>query len=716
MRKKRVLIYGTPEKFMRFFARRFIQGYEIVGVLGEEEIEGFSFYRDGKSLNVFTPQNVPDIVLELADGIIFLDCETKNSAVNFFVERGIDLRKLMILDERYNCRSFEQKNKDGTRTVYLFGLEFHIRNKDDERVLKQTEIYWKRQNHRINLDSHEYAGFVSRIWNERTGTPLDFNKCKTFTEKLQWLKLYDATPIKGDLVDKFLVRDWVSSKIGSEYLIPLLGVWDEFDDIDFNKLPSQFVLKCNHGSGLNIIVRDKDTLEKQQTRERINAWLSIDFATVDFELYYTYVDRKIIAEKFMENIESKYSFWCFDGKPNCCRVSTRKGSYLRIDYFDLNWTRLDYEQKDHPNSDNPEQIPAPENFELMKELAAKLAGDFEFVSVDFYEVDGHVYFSGITFTPDSGNFVYKSEGTDEYLGSLLELPAPKITRLNVLARAEYRIRRKFRHEIQLPSPSVEVPERNVIASLTSWKERIGTAHLAIKTILRQTHSPDLTVLYLAEEEFPQREKELPSELRVLRSRRFEIRWIKKNIRSYKKLIPALKDFPEDVIITFDDDLLFHKDLVKRLLAAYMENPEVIHCHRIRNVLFDANGKLVYPKTHHVPFERPSYLNKLSGGAACLYPPHSLHRDVSREDKFMTLAPTNDDLWFWLMAVLNGRRVNVVKDNIDRLEYLPDTQDVGLNMINNLGDKLFFRDLDNILNAYPVLREILRYEQFLIMGE
>ena len=209
---------------------------------------------------------------------------------------------------------------------------------------------------------------------------------------------------------------------------------------------------------------------------------------------------------------------------------------------------------------------------------------------------------------------------------------------------------------------------------------------------------------------------MPSELRVLRSRRFEIRWIKKNIRSYKKLIPALKDFPEDVIITFDDDLLFHKDLVKRLLAAYMENPEVIHCHRIRNVLFDANGKLVYPKTHHVPFERPSYLNKLSGGAACLYPPHSLHRDVSREDKFMTLAPTNDDLWFWLMAVLNGRRVNVVKDNIDRLEYLPDTQDVGLNMINNLGDKLFFRDLDNILNAYPVLKEILRYEQFLIMGE
>ena len=347
----------------------------------------------------------------------------------------------------------------------------------------------------------------------------------------------------------------------------------------------------------------------------------------------------------------------------------------------------------------------------MKKLAATLTEGFPFVRVDFYEIDGQVYFGEMTFTPGAGNFYYKSEGTDEYLGSLLTLP--KITPPpHLTSGVTYRVRQKFLGEVKFPPPPESLPERKIIASLTSWTKRIGTAHLAIQTILNQTRRPDLTVLYLATEEFPRRESDLPRELLTLRSDRFEIRWTK-NIRSYKKLIPALKDFPDDIIITFDDDLFFHSELIERLLIGYRQHPEMIQCHRITNVSFDAAGNV---KFSHMPYDRPTYLHKLTGCGGVLYPPHSLHEDVLRENKFMTLAPTSDDIWFWLMGVLNGRRVNVVENNIDALNYIPDTQDVGLTRINDSGEKLFFRHLDNILNAYPVLHEILLYEQWLANGK
>ena len=217
---------------------------------------------------------------------------------------------------------------------------------------------------------------------------------------------------------------------------------------------------------------------------------------------------------------------------------------------------------------------------------------------------------------------------------------------------------------------------------------------------------------MAKEEFPRRENDLPRELLALRSERFEIRWTK-NIRSYKKLIPALKDFPDETIITFDDDLFFHPELIERLLIGYEKNPALIQCHRITNISFDAAGNV---HTSHIPYSEPTYLNKLSGGAACLYPPHSLHEDVLREEKFMTLAPTSDDIWFWLMGVLNGRRVNCVENNLDFLNYIPGTQEVGLSLINDEGEKYFYKHLKNTLNAYPVLRDILLYEQRLALGK
>ena len=715
MRKKKILVHGTLKSLQKFFSDAVSRDFEIVAVLSEEP-EKISPARDNEPLDVFTPQTLPKMIYGLVDGIIITDVIANRGLVKIFLKQGVEPRKIILWDEQEGWGNLNLPDKDGTQVIYFCGLTFHLR--DDADVDFFNEISWRLQSQWQvkNLSPQLYPALLNERFQQRMGRPLDFDNLRTFTEKLQWIKVYDATPIKSRLADKFLVRHWIEEKIGQEYLIPLLGVWDDFDDIDFDELPDQFVLKCNHGSAMNIIVRDKKSLDVQRVREKINAWLAVDYgAQLGLELHYTRIKRKIIAEKFMANGDLPdlidYKFLCFDGKVVYCQYLTDRSTELKLNYFDTNWQPTVVERSDHPRSDNPENIPPPKNFELMKKLAATLSKGFAFVRVDFYEIDGKVYFGEMTFTPGSGNFYYKSAGTNEYLGSLLKLPAPTPPPA-LTSDVEYRVRQKFLGEVKFPTPPKSLPDRKIIASLTSWTKRINTVHLAIQTILNQTRRPDLTVLYLATDEFPRRENDLPRELLALRSDRFEIRWTK-NIRSYKKLIPALKDFPDDIIVTFDDDLFFHPALIERLLVGYKKYPEMIQCHRITNVSFDAAGKV---KTSHIPYDRPTYLNKLSGGAACLYPPHSLHQDVLREDKFMTLAPTSDDIWFWLMGVLNGRRVNVVENNIDKLNYIPGTQEVGLRTVNDGGEKLFFRHLDNILNDYPVLREILLYEQRLANGE
>ena len=307
-------------------------------------------------------------------------------------------------------------------------MEFVIRDKGQGRFFEYNLNHFRRIHNRRNLDPELYPQELVNMYKRFRGFPPDLNNPKTFTEKLQWLKLYDATPLKSRLADKYLVRNWIEEKIGAQYLIPLLGVWDDFDDIDFNELPDQFVLKCNHGSAMNVIVRDKKAFDKYKSfaREKINAWLNINHAAFNFELQYTRINHKIIAEKVMKDGDApdigNYRFWCFGGKPIFCGVDDGNLADLRIDYFDMNWKPNGFENANHPNSEHPEQIQPPKNFELMKELAAKLAEGFAFVRVDLYEIEGRVYFGEMTFVPGAGFFYYKSKGTDEYLGSLLKLP------------------------------------------------------------------------------------------------------------------------------------------------------------------------------------------------------------------------------------------------------------------------------------------------------
>ena len=432
MKKKKVLVHGSLNSLQEFFNSPFNRTYEVEAVIAENGVTTPILTGGGQQIEVLTPENLPKFIYKFVDGVILTDRQNFQDALNNFVRQGLPPRKIIIWNNQGLPEIFTAKDNDSIEIAFMEGLEFHIRKPEDAQFLNQMRGYFFRQKQFYALHPSQYKTMIERQYNA-PDRHIDWDNPKTFTEKIQWMKLYDSTPIKTRLADKYLVRQWVAEKIGEQYLIPLLGVWDNFDDIDFDLLPNQFVLKTNHASGTNIVVRDKKTFDKENAREKINAWLDWDFGTFLYELHYNNIKKKIIAEKFLteNNLPDirNYKFWCFNGKLNFCALETGRTSdgslaNLCIDFFDMNWNYLKMERADHPNSEHPEKISKPKTFKLMKKLTAELCKDFPHVRVDFYEVAGQIYFGEMTFTPGAGIYRYKSVGTDEELGNLLKLPAP----------------------------------------------------------------------------------------------------------------------------------------------------------------------------------------------------------------------------------------------------------------------------------------------------
>ena len=230
--------------------------------------------------------------------------------------------------------------------------------------------------------------YLKLLYKKRTGKKLDLKKPKTFNEKLQWLKLYNRKPEYAVLVDKYKVKQYVAEKIGDEYIIPTLGVWEKFDDIDFDSLPEQFVLKCTHDSGGLVVCRDKNTLDKNAAKEKIERSLKRNYYWNGREWPYKDVKPRIIAEKYMEDSATQelrdYKFFCFSGEMKVMFIASERyneKTETRFDFFDRQFQHLDF-RNGHPNADIP---PAkPEKFEEMCVLAEKLAGDIPLLRVDFY--------------------------------------------------------------------------------------------------------------------------------------------------------------------------------------------------------------------------------------------------------------------------------------------------------------------------------------------
>ena len=247
---------------------------------------------------------------------------------------------------------------------------------------------------------------------------------KTYNEKLNWLKIHDHNPHYTTLVDKCEAKKYVASIIGEQYIIPTLGVWNSFDEIDFEALPNQFVLKCTHDSEGIVVVKDKASMNKTTTKNKIEAALKKNFYYIGREWPYKNVKPRIIAEKYMEDqVDGElrdYKFFCFHGVPKAMFVaSDRASGHVKFDYFDLNFKHLDIKQK-YPHADKP--LRKPVTFDQMIELSRVLSRGFPHVRVDFYEVNGQLYFGELTFYHFSGFMPFEPAKWDEVFGSWLELP------------------------------------------------------------------------------------------------------------------------------------------------------------------------------------------------------------------------------------------------------------------------------------------------------
>lgn len=277
-------------------------------------------------------------------------------------------------------------------------------------------------------------GFLSHMPDEKyiklrfkciMGKKLNLDNPVTYNEKLQWLKLYNRDPKYTQLVDKYAVREYVKEKIGEEYLIKLLGVWDKADEIDFDSLPSKFVLKCTHDSGGIIICEDKSKLDIEKAKENINYFLHRNFYSLHREWPYKNVIPRIIAEEYMvdeSGYELKdYKFFTFDGKVKAIFIATDRNSDSEtcFDFYDRDFNHLPI-INGHPNS--KEKILKPANYEKMIELAEELGKGIPHVRVDFYNVNGKIYFGEMTFFHWSGLKKFEPEEYDKIFGDWISLP------------------------------------------------------------------------------------------------------------------------------------------------------------------------------------------------------------------------------------------------------------------------------------------------------
>ena len=255
-------------------------------------------------------------------------------------------------------------------------------------------------------------------------------------------------------------------------------------------------------------------------------------------------------------------------------------------------------------------------------------------------------------------------------------------------------------------------EEPLIISLTSFPQRINIVVKTIKTLLNQTLKPDAVILWLAPEQFPNGEKDLPEELLDLKKFGLTIDWYR-DIRSYKKIIPALKKYPDAVIITTDDDIYYAPDTAETLYKSYLEHKNEIQAHRC-DVLRVEDGKILWAKTRELYLDKnrgtASFKNRLTGYGAVLYPPHCFYKDVCDEELITELLPTHDDIWLWAMTLLNGYKTRLVKGYSESIDYVENSQQYGLCKINKKGAGTSLEEAyEIILKQYPQILDVLEGE-------
>ena len=308
--------------------------------------------------------------------------------------------------------------------------------------MKRNSIIYKGLNKLLLICSPFLSDklYLQLAYRHYTGEKLNLENPQTFCEKLQWLKLYNRKPLYTIMVDKVKAKEYVANKIGKQYIIPTLGIWENPDDIDFSKLPNRFVIKCNHNSGKGMyICTDKTKMNINKVRRELHKGLKQDYYTPSREWPYKNVPRKIIAEQYMESNEKSlseneeklhllgnlrdYKFYCFNGEPKLCQIISDRAIDEKIDFYDMNWKRIPnlvgLTANVH-NSNN--EIPCPKSFNEMYTNARILSQEIPFSRIDFYDINGKAYFGEITFFPASGFGSFYPKKWNNIIGEWIKLP------------------------------------------------------------------------------------------------------------------------------------------------------------------------------------------------------------------------------------------------------------------------------------------------------
>ena len=345
------------------------------------------------------------------------------------IEQTLDYYQYVIENWRKKMKLLRKEKKlNSRRHIYLFGIKVlsYKRKKKAHKLSLYDQIFAKRFQ---GLTEQEMRYCLEKQFLQHTGSVLNLDNPQTFNEKLQWLKLYHhrhPNPLMTKCADKVGVREYIKEKIGEKYLVPCLGIWDNPDDIDFSKLPNQFVLKVNWGSGQNIIVKDKAKLDIEEAKRKLAKWMKPENNHYFhfFEWCYKDIQPKIIAEKYMNFGEDlfDYKIMCYNGVPQNLFVCSERRTDLKVTFFDLAWKRLPFIRK-YPASEK--EIQCPEKFKEMLKISEILAKPFSFVRVDFFCLNDKLYIGEMTFFPGAGHEKFDPVEWDKKLGDLLILPKEK---------------------------------------------------------------------------------------------------------------------------------------------------------------------------------------------------------------------------------------------------------------------------------------------------
>ncbi len=354
-------------------------------------------------------------------------------------------------EDDYDLLCFAVSNKEGNPKevcgIPVFEIEELLQYKDSATILMGVSQQYQNQVLNIlntygfkkvvypslvKLDYRYYSRVCVDKYEEEltgwyrinTGKKLDWNNLRTYNEKLQWLKLYDQTKEKQIVSDKYLVRDFVCGKIGSEYLLPLFGCWDFFDEIEFEKLPDEFMLKCTHGEGWNVTIYNKTELDFLRLKEQFDSWMMLDYAFCSgFDLNYRNVKRRIIAEQIPHTLKGKepgkYNMFVFNGKVKVLQIDIGRETDRKRKLYTIDWEELPCGIGYSVIEDV--KIKRPDCLEKLIALSETLGTGFRHVRVDFYVVGSRIYFDKMVFVPGSGTEQFTSERFALEMGSWILL-------------------------------------------------------------------------------------------------------------------------------------------------------------------------------------------------------------------------------------------------------------------------------------------------------